>query len=152
MCQGGRGPQLHYPARQPDRRALVTQIASDLARDVRRGERSQLVAVTEIEAIDRVDQADAADLVEVVVVRRPVRVAPRERLDQREVQLDQPFPGSIVMALVIGAKQLGRGRLPVAVLLRGDGGASRSDSAPPPGGYATPESQIQADITATAPR
>jgi hypothetical protein len=110
------GTQLEDPPRQADAAAAIAQVSPDLAGDVRDGERGKLVAAREVEAVDRVDQADAADLVQVVVLVVRPRIAARERLDQRQVELDETLAGLGVAPFVVGAQERDRLRLPSALL------------------------------------
>ncbi len=78
-------------------------MALDLADDRRHRERGELVAAAGVVALDRVQQADRARLHEVVVLGVGACVALRERLDQRQVELDEPVAGPDVAVLAIGA-------------------------------------------------
>ena len=97
--------QLLEAARNAHGPALVAEVALDLADDVRRRVRRQLDAAVDVEAVDRLDQADTADLDEVVELLAAVRVAPRERADEREVLLDQLLARGEVALLVVAAQQ-----------------------------------------------
>src|SRR6266700_915452 len=81
-------------------------MALDLADDVRRRVRRQLDAAGEVEAVDRLDQADRADLDEILELLAAVRVAPRERADERHVLLDQLLARGQVALLVVAAEKL----------------------------------------------
>src|SRR6185295_120669 len=101
--------QLHVElletARDAHGPALVTEVALDLADDVRRRVRGQLDTAVDVEAVDRLDQTDAADLDEIVELLAAVGVAAGERADEGEVLLDQLLPGGEIALLVVAAKQ-----------------------------------------------
>ena len=59
----------------------------------------------EVEAVDRLDQPDRADLDEIVELLAAVRVAPRERANERHVLLDQLLARRQVALLVVAAQQ-----------------------------------------------
>src|SRR5581483_667041 len=75
--------QLLKPARHAHRPAAVAEVALDLADDVRRRVGRELDAPRQVEPVDRLDQADRADLHEIVELLAAIRVASRERADER---------------------------------------------------------------------
>jgi hypothetical protein len=83
-------PQLLHRSRDSYGTAPIAQVALDLADDVRDRECRQLASVSEVETVNCVDEPDRAGLEEVVVVVATL-VATRERLDEGEVQLDEPL-------------------------------------------------------------
>src|SRR5204862_2931152 len=89
----------------PHRPAAVAEMPLDLADDVRRGVGGQLNPAVEVEPVDRLDQPDRADLDEIFELLAAVRVAPRERADERHVLLDQLLTGCEVALLVIPAEE-----------------------------------------------
>ena len=78
----------------------------ELAHDRRDRIGGELRAALQVEAVDRLDQADRRDLDEVLELLAAPGVAPRERLGERKVVLDQPLAGSEVTTLVVGAQEL----------------------------------------------
>src|SRR5581483_6408981 len=98
--------QLLEAARDAHGPAAVAEVPLDLADDVRRRVGRQLDAAGQVEAVDRLDQADRADLDQVVELLAAVRVAPRERADERHVLLDQPLARREIAALVVPPQQL----------------------------------------------
>src|SRR3954471_11071863 len=97
--------QLLQPARHAHRPALVTEVALDLADDVRRRVCRQLDAAIQVEAVDRLDQPDRADLDEIFELLAAVRVAPRQRAHERHVLLDQLLASLQVPVLVVAPQQ-----------------------------------------------
>ena len=97
-------PQLLHRSRHSYRPTLVPDMALDLADDVRNRKRGQLAPAPMVETVDRVDEPDRAGLEQVVVVAAAL-VATRERLDQREVQLDEPLARGDIAVLSIRLKQ-----------------------------------------------
>src|SRR5262249_15066163 len=97
--------QLLEPTRHAHGPPAVTEVALDLADDVRRRVRGELDAAGEVEAVDRLDQADRPDLDEVVELLAAVGVAPRERPYERHVLLDQLLAGLQVALLVVAAQE-----------------------------------------------
>src|SRR5690242_11346281 len=99
------GPKLLQPPRYLDRPASVAEVALDLARDVRNGERPELDSPFRIEAIYGLDQADASHLNEVFVQLPPHAVAAGDALHQRHVLLDEPLASAQVAVFVVLAKE-----------------------------------------------
>src|SRR6266545_2745788 len=97
--------ELLQAARHAHRPALVAEVTLDLADDVRRRVRRQLDAAVEVEAVDRLDQADRANLDEILQLLAAIRVAPRQRADERHVLLDQLLSGCEIALLVVFAQQ-----------------------------------------------
>ncbi len=63
-----------------------------LPRDRRNREGGELSSACRVIALDCVQQADGARLYEVVVLGTPAVMAVRQRLDQREIQLNEAIP------------------------------------------------------------
>jgi len=83
--------RLLVAARYPDRAATVAQVSLHLPEDVRHGEGSQRHPASRLVPVDCLDQADRPDLNEILQLLSAVRVTPRERLDERQLLLDQPL-------------------------------------------------------------
>jgi hypothetical protein len=93
------------PSRHADEPAPVSQVTLDLADDVRHGERRQVYAPSRLEAIDGLDQPDRPDLHQIFHVLTSMGEAVRERLDERQVRLDESFAGRKVALRPVGAMQ-----------------------------------------------
>ena len=96
--------------RQTHRRAAVADVALHLAGDRGHGEGGELVAAVGVVALDRVEQTDRARLEQIVELGAGAAVAARERLDEREVELDEAVSRTRVAALAVGHQQATGGR------------------------------------------
>jgi hypothetical protein len=65
-----------------------------LARDRRHRKSGELATAAGVVALDGVQQTDGSGLYEIVMLGATAVVAVRQRLDQGEVQVYQPIPGS----------------------------------------------------------
>src|SRR3954452_18320878 len=103
---GHRRVQLLERTRDPDRPALVTEMALDLPHHVGRRVGGKRDLPVELEAVDRLDQADGAHLLDVLERLAAAGVAPRQRANQGQVALDQRLARVRVAALVVAAQQV----------------------------------------------
>ena len=80
----------------------------DLTGDGGNGEAGEIGAFLRIEAVDRLDQRDRADLHEVLEPLAPVGVPPCEHAYEREMELDQSFPGGAISGLAVDLQKVRR--------------------------------------------
>src|SRR5215213_2568754 len=98
--------QLLQAARNADRPGAIAEVALDLAKDRRHGERREAQLAAEVEAIDRLDEADAADLLEVIERLATVGVPTGERAHKRHHAFDQEAASLLIALLVPATEQL----------------------------------------------
>ena len=91
--------------RQAHQRTAIADVALHLAGDRRDGERGELVAAARVAALDGVEEADRARLKQVVELRARAPVTAGERLDEGQIELDQPLPGAGVPTLAVCDQQ-----------------------------------------------
>jgi hypothetical protein len=70
----------------------------------------ELDSAVDVEPIDGLDQADASHLDEVLELLAAIRVAARQRADERQVLLDEPLTRRDVPLAVVAAEELSIGR------------------------------------------
>src|SRR5215207_9175983 len=94
----------------PHRSTLVTEVAFDLAEDVRGRVGGELDLPVYIEAVHRLDQADGGDLDQIVQRLPATCELAGQKLGQGKLLLDDPLAGVLVTVLVIAHEQAPRAR------------------------------------------
>src|ERR671920_1143406 len=102
--------QLLQTAGDPHRPALVTEVAFDLAEDVRGRVGGELDLPVYIEAVHRLYQADGGDLDQIVQGLPAACELAGQKLSQGKLFLDDPLAGVLVPLLVVAHEQAPRAR------------------------------------------
>src|SRR4051794_23741033 len=105
-CTRGALGRLLEGAGNPERPALVTEVALELSRDRRHSERREGGTAFQIESVDGLQQPHRRDLNKVVEWLRATVVTLRQVRGQRKVTLQELVAGRQIAAAAIASEQL----------------------------------------------